>query len=107
MASNFEKRKAVTQEIEAKRTKLREKGPMEKTVEQTPVSVTKPVYTQTGYDIFTPDGGKTYKVAEISYNPITGVAEVKEIFNITRLVALQYFNTKTALQTLKRKAIKD
>jgi hypothetical protein len=68
--------------------------------------VTQPVYDQMAMDIYTDDGGRSYKVAEISYNPVTKQAEVKELFSITRLVALQYANTKTALGTLKKKAIK-
>lgn len=59
-------------------------------------------YTQHAYDIFTSDGGKTYHVAEIHYNPQTGHALVGEIFDISRLVALSYANQKTALGTLKK-----
>lgn len=98
MASQFEKRQkktpeAVAEEIKEKRSEIRAKA--------------EPVYTQTGYDIFSPDGNRTYKVAEISYNPETKEAKVTEIFTITRLVALAYANQKTALKTLKRKGIKD
>jgi hypothetical protein len=103
MASQFEKRKVktaetVAKEIQDKRSEIRASGATEVSEE--------PVYDQMAYDIYTDNGGKTYKVAEISYNPITKRAEVKELFSITRLVALQYANTKTALGTLKRKAIK-
>ena len=100
--NQFEKRKAksteeVVKEITEKRAAIRstekDKAP-------------EPLYDQMAYDIYTDDGGKSYKVAEINYNPQTKQAEVKELFSITRLVALQYANTKTALGTLKRKAIK-
>lgn len=67
---------------------------------------TEPVYTQTGLDIYTSDGGKSYGVAEIVYNPETGEAKVLATFSISRLVALSYANQKTALNTLKRKANK-
>lgn len=65
-----------------------------------------PVYQQTALDIYTPDGGKTYEVAEISYNPTTKEAKVTATFSISRLVALTAANQKTALNTLKRKLIK-
>ena len=73
-------------------------------VQETPLVVeeTAPVYTQTGYDIFSPDGGKNYEVAELSYNPTTGEAKVINTFKISRLVALSYANQKVALQTLKK-----
>lgn len=126
MASQFEKRKksaeAVSKEIEAKRSKLREKGTMEKEspIQETPlekqnrmqneIQVQKqamldqqdPFYPHKAYDIFTSDGGKTYQVAEIEYNASTGHARVIETFNITRLVALSYANQKIALGTLKK-----
>lgn len=102
MSSQFEKRKAksteeISREIQDKRSEIRASR------EMPPVVMDTPVYTQTGLDIYTPDGGRTYKIAEILYNPETMQAEVKEIFNITRLVALQYANTKTGLGTLKKK----
>lgn len=112
MPSNYEKRQAksaatVAKEIQERREQIRSKvvEPAAKAAEAEQVK--EPVYTQMAYDVYTPDGGKTYKVAEISYNPVTKEAEVKEIFNITRLVALQYANTKVALGTLKKKAIKE
>ena len=95
MSSQFEKRQlkkaeAVKAQIEAKREDIRAKAANE------------PVYTQTGLDIYTPDGGKTYGVAEISYNPETGDAKVTNTFSITRIVALTYLNQKIALNTLKK-----
>jgi hypothetical protein len=63
-------------------------------------------YTQSGFDVYTSDGGRSYHVAELTYNPETGEAKVVEIFDISRLVALQYANQKTALNSLKRKAVK-
>ncbi len=97
MASQFEKRQkktaeTVIAEVTEKRADIRAKA--------------EPTYTQTGYDIFTLDGGRTFGVAEISYNPETREAKVIETYTITRLVALKYGNMKTALQTLKRKATK-
>lgn len=62
-----------------------------------------PDYTQTALDIYTPDGGKNYEVAEISYNHLTKEAKVTATFSISRLVALTYQNQKTSLNTLKRK----
>lgn len=95
--SNFEKRKvktpeAVINEITKKRDAIREKG----------VEVDEPVYTQSGYDVYTLDGGRNYGVAEISYNPETGAAKVNNTFTISRLVALKYANTKQALGILKK-----
>lgn len=92
--SQYEKRrdKDIVKEVEEKIAEIR--------------SAPEVTFTQTGFDIYTPDGGRTYKVAEISYNPETGDAKVNEIFTISRLVALSYANQKTALSTLKRKAIK-
>lgn len=100
MASQFAKRKArsadvVSQEIQDKRAEIRASR-------EAPVASAEPVYSQTGYDIFTTDGGKTYQVAEISYNPETLQSEVINIFSISRLVALSYGNQKTALRTLKK-----
>ncbi len=97
--SQFEKRKQKTQEevikeITKKRDDIRE------------TALAEPTYTQTALDVYTSDGRK-YHVAEIVYDPESGVAKVLEVFDITRLVALQYFNTKTALGTLKRKAKKN
>jgi hypothetical protein len=94
MASQFEKRKAKASVDSAP------------TVEQqVETETTAPIYTQIGLDVYSPDGGRNYEVAEISYNHETRQAEVKEVYKISRLVALQYANTKTALNTLKRKLI--
>jgi hypothetical protein len=60
-------------------------------------------YNQVGYDVFTSDGGKTYGVAEIEYDPESGQARVKDVFTISRLVALKYANMKEALGILKKK----
>lgn len=95
MASQFEKRKAklaadVVKEIEHKRDDIRAKAAGE------------PVYTQTGYDIYSEDGGKSYGVAEIAYNPQTGESKVKDTFSISRLIALSYANQKQALGILKK-----
>lgn len=94
MPSQFSKRKnktpeAVIEEIQEKRSELRAKA--------------EPTYTQTGMDIFTPNGGKTYHVAELAYNPETGEAKILGIFDISRLVALSYANQKNALNTLKQR----
>lgn len=59
-------------------------------------------YTHVGTDIYSLDGGRTFGVAEIEYNPVTMLARVKETFNISRLVALSYQPQKTALNTLKK-----
>lgn len=96
MATQFEKRKAksavdVAKEIESKRDDIRAQ------------SLEEPVYTSTALDIYTNDGGKTFGVAEISYNPETGVAKVINTFNISRIIALSYANQKMALGTLKKK----
>lgn len=61
-----------------------------------------PEYNQKALDIFTSNGGKTYAVAQISYNPVTGDAKVDEVFNVTRTVALAYQNQKIALGILKK-----
>ena len=95
MATQYEKRKAkiasdVAKEIEAKREEIRAKAANE------------PTYTQKGYDVFTPDGGRTYKVIELEYNPDTGHARVVGTSEISRLVALKYDAQKTALGILKK-----
>src|SRR5580698_6443291 len=100
MASQFQKRKAktpdaVSQEIQDKRAEIRASR-------ESTVAAPEPVYTQTGFDVFTDDGGKTYQVAEFSYNPVTLQAEVVNLFSISRLIALSYGNQKVALQTLKK-----
>lgn len=91
--SQFEKRKekdsaTLVKEVEEKVAELKAKPATE--------------YTQTGFDVYTPDGGRTYKVAELKYNPETGEASVVAVHSITRLVALQYANTKQALSILKK-----
>lgn len=101
MASQYEKRKAkaeeiVKHEIETKRAEIRE----------TAHKAQEPVYTHTGYDIFSPDGGKTFKVVEFVYNPTTGDAKVGELFDVSRLIALSYETKKTALGILKKKRYK-
>lgn len=95
MSTQYEKRKAktieaVAKEIENKRDDIRAQA------------LEAPVYDQVGYDVYTPDGGKTYKVAEIAYNPVTKQATIVGVYSITRLVALQYKNTKNALSMLKK-----
>ncbi len=64
-----------------------------------------PQFTQTGLDIYSPDGGRTYEVAEISYSPETKEAKVTATYSISRLVALTAMNQKTSLNTLKRKLV--
>lgn len=59
------------------------------------------IYTQTGYDVYTSDSGKSFHVAEIEYNPTTGVARVIGISDLSRMVALKYANQKVALGILK------
>lgn len=103
--TQFEKRKArtadaVSQEIQDKRAGMR--ASRDAVSAAAPAPIAEPVYNQQGFDIFTRDGGKTYEVAEISYNAETLQAEVVNIFTISRLVALSYRNQKTALQTLKK-----
>ncbi len=96
MASQFSKRKEkssadLVKEVEQKLEEL-------KAPEET-------VYNQTGLNVYSPDGGNSYEVAEIKFNPDTKQAEVVEIYKISRLVALQHANTQSALNTLKRKLI--
>jgi hypothetical protein len=74
----------------------------EPVVVETPLAETEPAYTQTGFDVFTRDGGKSYEVAEFAYDPVTMKAEVINLFSISRLIALSYGNQKVALQTLKK-----
>lgn len=104
MPSNFEKRRAKSKEDVAKEIQERREQIRLKAENPSPVvtEAAKPVYTQEGYDVYSPDGGKTYHVAEISYNPETGQAEVTNIFDISRLIALTYANQKIALGTLKK-----
>ncbi len=97
MASQFEKRKKKTSEdltklVEEKIAEIRAAPAVE--------------FTQTALDIYSPNGGKDYEVAEISFNPVTREAKVTEIYTISRLVALTGLNQKTALNTLKRKLTK-
>lgn len=92
MPSQFDKRQArVQEELVAKREKIRSKTEEPE----------KERYTQSGFDIFSSDGGKTYQVAEIAYNPETGEAKLVNTFDISRLIALQYTNQKNALNSLK------
>ena len=96
MSTNFERRKAkvteaVSKAVEAKKETVRAEAAGE------------PSYDQSAYDVFTADGGKSFGVAEIAYNPATGEATVKDTFSISRLIALQYANQKTALGILKQK----
>jgi len=94
MATQYEKRKAkVAQEIEEKRAEIRETAHKE----------AEPNYTNTGYDVFSPDGGRTFKVVEFLYNPDTGHAKVGDFFEVSRLIALSYETKKTALGILKKK----
>lgn len=95
MATHYEKRKQkIAEQIQEKRTEIRETAvPKDE----------QPVYTNVGYDIFSPDGGKTYKVVEFHYNPTTGHAQVGELFEVSRLIALSYESKKTALGILKKK----
>lgn len=73
----------------------------EAATERTP-ETGEPVYTQSGYDVFSPDGGRTYKVVELEYNPETGDAKVTGTSAISRLIALKYDAQKVALGILKR-----
>jgi hypothetical protein len=95
MSTNFEKRKAkdaetVKAEIAQKREDIRAKAANE------------PVYTQKGYDVFSGDGGRTFRVVELEYNPESGHARVLGTSAITRLIALKYDAQKTALGILKK-----
>lgn len=92
MTSQFEKRKAKSAAEVAK----------EITDRRDNAEANMPVYTQSAYDVYTPDGGKTYEVAEISYNPESGEAKVVNTFSITRLIALNYATQKQALGILKK-----
>jgi hypothetical protein len=108
MASQFFKRKAK----EAVKAASEDKGPME-SVEVVPVEVAtveipvvvapEPLYTQEALDVYSGDGGKTYNVAEIQYNPLTNEAKVKTIYNISRLVGMQHTGRKEALVILRQK----
>lgn len=92
MGTQFEKRKAkssadLVKEVEIKLEEIKKA----------------PAFTQKGMDVFTPDGGAHFFVAELAYNPETMKAEVTEIFNISRMVGLSYQNQKNALGTLKKR----
>ncbi len=104
MSSQYEKRKAKAQaELEAKRAEIRAKADVEPSVPaKAPETQKGAVYTQTGYDVYSPDNGKNYRVAEIEYNPETGEARVKNTDKLSRLIALTYSNHKDALRTLKK-----
>lgn len=93
MTTNYEKRKSkdiesVKEEIVAKREQIRTDA--------------EPTYPFSGYDIYTPNGGGTYLVAEIEFNPETKQARVKEIFEVSRLIALSYVAQKNGLRVLKK-----
>lgn len=90
--TQYEKRKAKDASVISE---------IEKHLDDSSVFEQEPVYTQTGYDVYTEDGGRTYKVAELKYNPQTGEAVFVGDGDISRLVALKYFNQKTALGILK------
>lgn len=62
-----------------------------------------PEFTQKALDIYTPDGGRTHKVAEIAFNPETGEAKVIGTYDVTRIIALRHEQQKVALNTLKQK----
>lgn len=66
------------------------------------LDVSTPLHVKVGYDIYSLDGGGSYSVAEIQYNPETGEAKVLDTFEISRLIALSYYNQKTALGILKK-----
>lgn len=91
MASQFLKRK-LKLEAEAAKEAATEKS----------VETGLPVYTQKGFDVFTPDGGRSYKVIELEYNPDTGAARVTGTSDISRLIALKYDAQKVALGILKK-----
>lgn len=100
MATQYEKRKArdrdtasIRKEIEDKRTEMRETATRNQT----------PDYTHTAYDVITLDAGKSYKVVEISFNPLTGQAEMSGMTDISRLIGLKYEGQKIALGLLKKK----
>lgn len=57
---------------------------------------------RTAYDIITTDGGRSYQIISISYNPATKDAIVSEIKAVTRQVGLQHNNQKRALETLAK-----
>jgi hypothetical protein len=88
-------------------TKRRDKEIVKEVEEGLPEVAKEPgvVYTQTALDIFSPDGGTTYEVAEISFDPVSKKAEVINIYSISRLVGLTGLNQKVALNTLKRKLV--
>lgn len=100
--SQFFKRKAKSEEVK----QLREENPDMGMAEAAAVIESTPVYNQSGFDVFTTDGGRTFGVAEISYNPETGEAKVEEIFTITRLIALKYGTMKEGLSMLKKRKLK-
>lgn len=68
------------------------------------IFVSPPVdYNQRAFDVMTPDGGRSYYVVEVDYNPVTLQAVVVSQTPITRLIGLQHANTKMALSMLKKK----
>lgn len=96
MPSNFLKRKA--KEVIAPTAAEEQPSETAPVMEETAA----PSYTQSGFDVFTPDGGATYQVAELAYNPETRQAVVTNIFDISRLVGMSYGNHKASLNTLKK-----
>ena len=110
MSSQYEKRKQkVVAELETKRSEIRTKGDQTEVDPVKKAAAVEQTFEYSGFDIFSPDGGRTYKVAELEYSPSTGEARVKNTFDITRLVALTYTNQKHALNSLKtrEKKLKD
>lgn len=106
--SNFLKRKAkeaktLVEEIVSSPDLVQEETPIMEEYEKNPIlDVLAPLSVKIGYDIYSLDGGGSYSVAEIQYNPETGEAKVLETFEISRLIALSYYNQKTALGILKK-----
>ncbi len=60
------------------------------------------VLPQTGYDIYSLDGGGSYNIAEIQYDPTTSLAKVVQTYEVSRMIALSYAGQKTALSILKK-----
>lgn len=100
MASQFEKRKAKSI-VDIVKSVVSAEGESVPDPVEVSAEASAPVYTQTGYDVYSSDGGKTYHVAQIEYNPETGEAKVTGTSDISRLVALKYANQKVALGILK------
>lgn len=56
----------------------------------------------TGYDIFSPDSGGHFFIAELKYDPSTGEARVTDTYEVSRLIGLQFAGQKTALGIIKK-----